>query len=276
MKKVRFLSYLLIVLPIFCHAYEPMLTEGKYWSRLLCNDNFTGDELVCQKLDGDTIINEKLYSILWESDKKEGINTIIGFMREDIEEQKVYMIPRYCDSQKNNEEYLIYSFNAKIGDLVHVYCADYYVPTRFIDFEIINIDTTQGYKKLDVVGLVDYPCGDNTCGGTTDIIDSWIEGIGSSSGFGATYGARRQCGEIGWYELLLVQKSSQIIYQNKNLLESYHLTTEDCLCNDTEFIVQSFESNKLHTHHTRLTIKEGILYIIRDGEWLDVTGKIVH
>ncbi len=97
--------------------YSPIVVEGYSWNVVNRNAYFTETNITeyytySEKIEGDSTISGIVYKKLWRSTNEEMTEyEVIAFVREDIENQKVW-------SYIGEKEYLIYDFACKIGDKV--------------------------------------------------------------------------------------------------------------------------------------------------------------
>ncbi len=173
--------------------YIPIIKENSYWfienqpgAAYLEPTSNVNIEYFSFGFRGDTIIENKAYKKLWYKKYNDFIEKffdngfsktgVMSYMREDIEEKKVYAIytgegyPGNCDIGK---EILIFDFNVEIGDTVQTSCIYKNSPIRIIS--TINNYESFGFN-FRVYTL--KPMIDNG-----DDIDAYmIEGMGGRSG----------------------------------------------------------------------------------------------
>lgn len=127
MKKFLSLILLLVAFVINAMAYTPILIKGYSWN--IVNRNAMLDangtivyKTIVEKVEGDTIINEMIYKKLWHTTDADLTQyELIGIVREDVENQKVYA---FID----DKEYLVYDFACNAGDkittLTTLFCSE--------------------------------------------------------------------------------------------------------------------------------------------------------
>ena len=117
MKKRLTLLSLFIALVINVMAYTPIVVEGYKWNvvnrKAMLDANGTIEyKTIIEKIEGDTIINEVAYKKLWHTtDENLTEYELIGIIRDDIENQKVYAFIE-------GKEYLLYDFACSVGDKI--------------------------------------------------------------------------------------------------------------------------------------------------------------
>jgi hypothetical protein len=163
------LLFLLLIpflnLQLYSQDYEPMIKEGSFWDvRNAVNVAVYPSTEDRYRISGDTIINNITYkklqkapirtsnkNLLWLSDKKfinsnEFIDLKHIFLREDIQEKKVYI---YVDHNvffpyeeiKKEYTYCDFSLN-KEDEVTNIYSLD-----NPFTFKIININNTSSYNQ---------------------------------------------------------------------------------------------------------------------------------
>jgi hypothetical protein len=110
------LSFLLASVALWASAqtYHPLVDESKLSStkHFYCLDNEPTTDYV--RFESDTVIGVYTYKHTWcYTNEAMNQRTLRGFIREDIAAKKVYF--RYAAA---GNEYLLYDFNAAVGDSV--------------------------------------------------------------------------------------------------------------------------------------------------------------
>ena len=119
MKNKVVLLSVLIALVANAMAYTPIVEEGYKWN--IVNRNAMLDangtieyKTIVEKIEGDTIINDVTYKKVWHTTDVDLVQyELIGIVREDIENQKVYAII-------DGNEYLLYDFACSVGDKITI------------------------------------------------------------------------------------------------------------------------------------------------------------
>ncbi len=88
--------------------YHPLINEANAWSGIVYGMYYEG---FYEFMQGDVVIGTTTYKQVWESQEIDGVPMLIGLIREDEVEQKVY---QWVDGT----EYLLYDFSAEVGDVV--------------------------------------------------------------------------------------------------------------------------------------------------------------
>jgi len=187
MKKIVILFAIIIGLPIFSIAQNSFPTSNAIWNVKVAEVSFYGipplppplpfNENVLYCIEGDTTINDTLYSRLYNLNYKTNSDTtfiaehvskynFLGGIRE--ENQEVWF-------RMENQEYLLYDFGASVGDtvwhnLVTSNAGICYRPDREPSFSVIqNIQIIDGIKYLYTLTNLDNA-------------NIWIEGMGGNNG----------------------------------------------------------------------------------------------
>jgi hypothetical protein len=137
--KIKTLLIVLVAFSLssFSQDYKPLLKEGSFWdvasweSAGLCLTSHTrysiGDDVVINDKTYKKIVIQKLYgkeeqegSICitkpYYTKENDGFNDLFEFVREDIEEKKVYVYASKFG--QNQKEYTLYDFNLEVGDRI--------------------------------------------------------------------------------------------------------------------------------------------------------------
>jgi|GEM_PF-2322760 len=124
--------------------YTPLLDETKQWNVLY--ENASKQKLThVFKLNGDTVIEKRSYSVLWVSvDEKVEDWRRLGYIHENIEERKIYYRPSWGD-----RDGLLYDFSAEENDTV------YTVGNSWLDLNKPNGDYWMTDSIVNVVKSVD-------------------------------------------------------------------------------------------------------------------------
>ena len=203
--KTKLFLILILCFSINCMAnsYLPLLQERTQWNVLhafnttVPSSNYKKTELL--KLGADTIISGKTYLKLFSTYNKEATDsTIIGFLREDCETKRVYY------RENNEEEKLLYDFNAQIGDTLYTYQRFSFIPdstpnviTAIDSIEINGILLARRTVEITVFDQKESRF--------------WIEGVGCEQGLIYHSYPGMAGGEI--YYLLCMYKNGELFYQ---------------------------------------------------------------
>ncbi|MFN0204570.1 MAG: T9SS type A sorting domain-containing protein [Bacteroidia bacterium] len=141
MKLVAFLSFLLCLLPSFSQNYCPTVEEGKHWELFYHLGNGGGGGITHEyRIDCDTLLNGTFYNKVLQY----GFNVmyLIGFTREDTQNQKVYYLP--IDS---TQELLVIDYALAVGDTFRTHANYTYTVTSIQtngNCKTINLASTFG------------------------------------------------------------------------------------------------------------------------------------
>lgn len=135
---------IILLLMVFCSGqlysqYNPMVNEAKFWiyRRYYSNDkpNIASGHLI--RFKGDTVIHNTTYKLVWKEELSgshpcpieqrpcftfdqpyQAISeTLVGYIREEIDEKKVYFKPisgTYC----GEDEYTLFDFSLDVNDML--------------------------------------------------------------------------------------------------------------------------------------------------------------
>ncbi|WP_455505416.1 hypothetical protein [Coprobacter sp.] len=182
-----------ILFPFRSSAQDEVFpTKDAIWN--ICVDTYPESKSYFYGLTGDTVIDNQTYNKLYllndtllQIDSKD---IYVGGIRQS--DKKVYMKPADTKYKEEIEEFLMYDFSAKKGDILNMDKRPFYYYDFFgLTFENVDIynlanhisrsariediqDTDLGFTM--VVFLIDF--------------DTWIEGIGSLSGLFFTQGPK--------------------------------------------------------------------------------------
>lgn len=199
---VLLMLYLLIG-PIYTQGtYYPLVETDKTWHVL--DGGFGGFATNIYKVEGDTMINQDNFKILYHSYEEFPVNwTKHGYIREF--EKRVYYSPYSEYDTVFQEPGMVYDFDVELHDTLTITSYAYNFPNE-LEIIISAIDTIlidDDYRRK-----IYYTCGDWSYDG-----NFWIEGIGSNNGLI----------EPGFYcyivcptiELLCVKEDENVIYHNE-------------------------------------------------------------
>lgn len=188
-------------------VYHPLPTKNAFWTLHHCEFGlFNATGLVKIGIHGDTVINGKTYHQLYGQVKSKKSNSCddcdfdwdeneaFYFLSFREENKQVFVVPaKPAGSDPDGTEYLLYDFNIEnVGDQVTAY------PFFFSPLAAMpNDPSTWGGIASDkpvtytVKAIKEVKMSDGSTRKTylfdDTIIESWIEGIGSSNGFASFY-----------------------------------------------------------------------------------------
>lgn len=224
--KTRILIAAIFLISMYSYAqsiYYPLIDIGKTWHIL--HHNWGSTLIYTYRCDGDTLINNSVYKILFSTEDEFAGNWIKhGYIRED-EDKKVYYSPYHGNDSLFYDPAMVYDFNAEINDTLLISSFAYNYPNE-LEIVITEIDSVligDNFRKK-----ISFECGYNYF-----FENSWIEGIGSLNGLL----------EPGFYcyiacptlELLCVKEDETVIYQHPYYNECYIVGIEDNISNQIKF-----------------------------------------
>ena len=117
MKRLLFINCLMLIISNIM-AYQPMVVEGYSWNIITSSSLMFPDTQMYstqkQKIEGDSIIDGIVYKKLWlYSDANSDKRSLITLVREDIEEQKVFVYDK-------GVEVLLYDLGVEVGDTIKI------------------------------------------------------------------------------------------------------------------------------------------------------------
>jgi hypothetical protein len=171
MKKV-IITFILVswMLILFAQSNPQIVDDAKKWTYLSYQPWSPGfyKQSYYIRMTGDTVINQKNYLKIWETDNSMMIDWyVIGYAREDTNGD-VYF-------KRNSEEGLAYKFDVSVGDTFTMNNPFHMLTftAEILDIDTINIEPSNQNRKR--IKLSEY-------NGTWSGEEYWIEGIGSMAG----------------------------------------------------------------------------------------------
>jgi hypothetical protein len=183
-----------------------IVNEGFMWSGMYIYKDLSGKDSVASyhiKFEGDTILNDRTYTKIWQSNDSLGVNwNVSGLIREV--EKRVY----YHKLNDNGfYDMLLYDFSVKTGSSLLLSSIE--SPGSFESMKVTNVDSIEvnGVKRLRI----------QLSDGTDS--DTWIEKIGSLQGI-----INHCYFELDSIEriLLCMQQDGNIIYSNETFPECFY------------------------------------------------------
>lgn len=197
---ITILTYMLVT-AVSGQSYKPMLVNGNSWNVLYTQPYYTfkcgqsypntayQKETEVFKLSGDTVIAGKTYKRLVSSfDSLTLIWNLLGFIREDTLEQKVY----FKESYNYSEETLLYNFQLKVNESISGNFL--YLTAQSIDSVLVG----NSFSKR-----INFTNG-----------NKWIEGVGDLKGPFEAILPVTTCGTPPNTNLLCVFNTNSLIYKN--------------------------------------------------------------
>ena len=229
MKKRLTLLSLFIALVINAMAYTPIVIEGYKWNvvnrKAMLNANGTIEyKTIIEKIEGDTIINEVAYKKLWHTtDENLTEYELMGIIREDIENQKVYAFIE-------GKEYLLYDFACSVGDKITTLTGLFRTEEAELNIKAIEmIPDLEGNMVKKITAFVENFNG--------DII--FYERYGSENGWYMRQYSSNVGGGVNFIVCAFDAKEALLFKPTyNNELDEI----EDCYINETKTDVASIES----------------------------------
>ena len=151
MKKLLILLFIILFMQgINAQDYVPMLGNTSIWYYIESGLGIDTDVFIAKD---DTVFNNLSYRILSKAHDGQDIyeqSTIVGYIREDTVEKRVYMLP-YSINAEDNTEFIYYDFSLNEGDSLLLYGMNYYSYGYFILDSIRNISTIAGSRGVLVI-----------------------------------------------------------------------------------------------------------------------------
>lgn len=183
--KARFTSTLALLTVCFgsAHAQYPAFPDSNaYW--LMAYE----EQAVFQYFYGyhlrspmhDTLIGGLSYSSLWTGSQGQA-TVFAGGLRADPDNRVYYFHPN------SSTEYLLYDFDPNVGDSMHVWVGDYFVPSNplvqmhIASIEVLTNSNGTAYKRIGVLSDLAISLGE-------PVTEYWIEGVGGTGGLLSTEG----------------------------------------------------------------------------------------
>ena len=205
-------------------SYGQLLKTGNSWNYLEVMIPTCEKSTQCEgrfftnynyQIGGDTLINNKLYTIVIETAFRNNEPTPVGyntrFLREEENYKKIYSQLSYMD---DSTEVLLYDFtikkdsifNSTYEKLYHSPGGDNLVKNTYYSAQVLDIDSVMFYgtKRLRIK-LLDFRFNLVTNSPVKDTVE-WIEGIGSNKGL-LDYA-------YGDYTLLCFNQEEELRYMN--------------------------------------------------------------
>jgi hypothetical protein len=216
---------LLFILSLSTSA-QTLFSEDMLWSTI--HESYSDDYFRTSyytKIDSDTVISEKQYSMVLNSDDSLMVKwSLAGFVRE--EGQKVF----YRNTEDDGE-CLLYDFGCTVGDTLNLNC---WCPESETYFKVDSI------KSVPVLGSSRKHIYMSYLNNSSTLI--WIEGIGSMNGF-LNSGGPGNC-MTGFHEELLCCFNNNIkTYQNPDYNACYVNTTAVTSLEDQVKLIEVFPSD---------------------------------
>jgi len=153
--------------PAFSQYNTELIDENKLWTTInaSCMPGWHTSEY--HKFEGDTLINDTTYTIVWQSNIESQESWYIkGFIREDNQQ-------RYYFRNNTGYEGMIYDFDVNVGDIIAIDNPFHYT---IVNTEVLEIDSVM----LEPGGVIRKRI--KLAADEFGIDEYWIKGVGSSAG----------------------------------------------------------------------------------------------
>lgn len=256
MKKRLTLLSLFIALVINAMAYTPIVIEGYKWNivnrKAMLDANGTIEyKTMIEKIEGDTIINEVPYKKLWHTTDEDLTEyELIGIIREDIENQKVYAFIE-------GKEYLLYDFACNVGDKITTLTGLFRAEQAELNIKAIEMITDlEGNIVRKITAFIENF--------NRDII--FYERYGSENGWYMRQYSSNTGGGVNFIVCAFDEEDALLLKPTyNNELDEI----KDCYMNETK---TDIENVTIPNTSLQKVIHNGQLYIIRDGKTYNVMG----
>ncbi len=235
-----------------------IVKEGVVWSGMNIFKDLSGKDSVASyyiKFQGDTILNDRTYSKIWQSNDSLGVNwNMTGLIREA--DKRVYYHELGYDGLG---DLLLYDFSVHIGSTLYLASIDN--ESFFENMKITNIDTAlvDGVKRLRIQIK------------NSSYTDYWIEKIGSLQGILDRSYKRNEIKKL----LLCVQQNGNTIYSNEDYTDCFY--TQNNFTGNTQFPLH----DKILIYPN--PVRDHLFIVNKNGKQLklnirllDINGHIVY
>lgn len=194
-----------------------IVNEGVVWSGMHIYKDLPGKDSVESyhiKFQGDTILNDRTYSKIWQSNDSLGVNwNVTGLIRE-VEKRVYYHELDYGGLR----DMLLYDFSVQYGNSLLL--ASVELPLYYEQMKVINVDSVgvNGVNRLRI-----------QLGNNEKYADTWIEKIGSLKGILDRCYSGNEIQKI----LLCVQQNGNTVYTNETYPNCFY--TDNNLTNNKQF-----------------------------------------
>jgi hypothetical protein len=257
MKKT--LTLLLCAIAMNVMAYTPIVIEGYNWNivnrtAILDNAQTVIYHTYSEKIEGDTVINNATYKKLWQSTDAELANyELIGFVREDVENQKVW-------TYVGDKEYLIYDFACNVGDKVTTLKS---LQSAKIKIEEIEL-TIKAIEEIEDLNGTKYNKYIATLDNGSEIV--YYERFGSENGWYSRSYDDVTGGGVN-FMICAFDATNELLFKpvHNNELDEI----ENCHINETKTDIETITAP---TTTIQKIIRDGQVFIIRDGKTYNMMG----
>lgn len=255
------------------NLYILLLQQRNQWNELVKNPSlppeYQYEKTYITKIGNDTLINGVSYSkVLTTKDELSAICLNNGYIREDVENQKIYYKPTV-----NNPEILLYDFNAQVGDTIQSYD---FQANEAIEIVVINKFyelITMHYKRIMKVRSMSLD-------GNYIKDHVWIEGIGDIDGLLQSTKTYFPSGSEQIFLHCFLQNNDVSYDSSFFYYGAVNLSSEDCFVwNEPTIKIQSIPTNNINIYPNPvddiLTISSTDNAISRI-EIFDISGRNIY
>jgi len=247
--------------------YIPMLVAGNQWNELyfptLPPDQYYENTYI-SKLGRDTIIDDVTYfKFLTAKDEHSSVWETVGFIREDVENRKVYLKPL------DKPELLLYNFDVNIGDTISTHDTRTYKEVFIIIREMEFVSIGEKLRKKMTVQSMGV---DSVNRSSHEHI--WIEGIGCLEGGLIMSTTATTLYGAGLY-LLCFLREEALIYKQMGLFENKDCFTWSYPINIKEITSSNSTYYKIWQANSKLYINSE-KQISCTIELFDLSGRILQ
>ena len=240
-------------------AYTPIVIEGYKWNvvnrKAMLDANGTIEyKTMIEKIEGDTIINEVSYKKLWHTTDEDLTEyELIGIIREDVENQKVYAFIE-------GKEYLLYDFACKAGDKVRTLKSLRSAENEMEEGEM----TIKAVEEIEDLSGEKYNKYIATLENDSEIV--YYERFGLENGW---YSRSYDGMTGGGVDFMICAFDATNELQFKPVYNNELDEIEDCYINE---IKTDVENIMIPNTSFKKVIRKGQLYIIHEGKSYNVMG----
>ena len=167
MKNIFVLSFIILIIQgINAQDYVPMLADSNTWYVFSGASSGHSDLYIAKD---DTVINNKKYKVLGVDYFLSSSLQVLGYIREDTIEKRVYMIP-YSYNEPDTVEIIYFDFSLNENDSILLYELNHDSIGYFRVDSIWNISTLAGDRRALYLKSPDWDYWEGPI---------WVEGVGT-------------------------------------------------------------------------------------------------
>ncbi|MEM8526381.1 MAG: T9SS type A sorting domain-containing protein [Bacteroidota bacterium] len=237
---------------------------------------------------GDTIIEEKIYfklivnsdSVSWYNPRSPQVNVYVGAIRQ--EDRRVFFIPKNSIAVDT-----LYDFNIEVGDTTYRYAeeennnCDPDLPSQYCSVsQLIRIDTLAWSDGTARRAYRFRIFADNWGNEEGEYSYSWIEGIGSTTGF---FGEQDYMHNLHyathsphyWQELLCMEDRGELLYTGESYDGECNLILDILDATQTDLPIQINIFPNPTNNSIEIQLDNSALLKNLQYQWSDYTGKVL-